>query len=102
MILLGKDLLAIGSIRQKPYIRYRGLRYNIPLDARTPIMMTLVMQHRKTLKPCGNGISGNSIWSLHPYPSWIRVPDYPEVALENEYSPCNLDIVITRQKDYQR
>ena len=43
-----------------------------------------------------------TICSLHPYPSWIRVPDYPEVALENEYSPCNLDIVITRQKDYQR
>ena len=116
MILLGKDLFAIGSIDQKPYIRHRGLRYNIPLDAGTPSYDDTGDAAQKNIETMWewdfwkqyldhmalNRYNLLTIWSLHPYPSWIRVPDYPEVALENEYSPCNLDIVITRQEDYQR
>src|ERR1039457_927720 len=32
----GKDLLKTGTIDGKPYIPCRGIKFNIPLDARTP------------------------------------------------------------------
>jgi hypothetical protein len=32
----GKDLLKTGTIDGKPYIPYRGIKFNIPLEARTP------------------------------------------------------------------
>ena len=97
MILLGKDLQSIGSIVQKPYIRHRGLRYNIPLDARTPSYDDTGDAAQKNIETMWewdfwkqyldhmalNRYNLLTIWSLHPYPSWIRVPEYPEVALAN-------------------
>ncbi len=97
MILLGKDLQAIGSIQQQPYIRHRGLRFNIPLDARTPSYDDTGDAAQKNIATIWewdfwkqyldqmalNRYNLLTLWSLHPYPSWIMVPEYPEVALDN-------------------
>ncbi len=97
MILLGKDLDHIGSLEQKPYIKHRGLRFNIPLDARTPSYDDTGDAAQKNIKTMWewdfwkqyldqmamNRYNLLTLWSLHPYPSWVRVPEYPEVALND-------------------
>jgi hypothetical protein len=81
----------------KPYIKKRGLKMNIPLDARTP-----------SYADCGDAAQNNievvwdmdfwtayldalardryntvTLWSPHPFPSLVRVPEYPDVALDD-------------------
>lgn len=79
----------------KPHIAQRGIKFNIPLDARSPSysddsdsaqanianmwetdfwtgMFDNMARHRYNLL---------SLWSLHPFPSLVRVPEYPNVAL---------------------
>ncbi len=80
-----------------PYIGKRGLKMNIPLDARTP-----------AFADCGDAAQNNiavvwdinfwkqqldamardryntiTLWGAHPFPSMVKVPEYPDVALED-------------------
>lgn len=80
---------------QEPFIKNRGIKLNIPLDARTP-----------SYTDCGDSAQQNianmwemdfwqgyldrmalnkynvlSLWSLSPFPSLVRTPGYEEVAL---------------------
>jgi hypothetical protein len=78
-----------------PAIVSRGIKFNIPLDARTPSysddstsaqanvaemwsmdfwtsLLDDMARHRYNLL---------SLWSLSPFPSLVRVPEYPKVAL---------------------
>ena len=82
---------------QTPHIAQRGIKFNIPLDLRTP-----------SYTDCSDGAQANipemwkrefwtryfdemarhrynviSLWSLHPFPSLVKVPEFPEVALED-------------------
>jgi hypothetical protein len=92
------ELYGLDGIRptvQNPYMAIRGTKFNIPLDARTPSYtdMSDVAQrnipemwslefwkayldqlalHRYNLV---------SLWNLHPFPSMVRVPEYPDIAL---------------------
>ena len=93
----GKKLTKIGKITGKPYIPYRGIKFNIPLDARTPSyddtgdaaqnnILTMwdfdfwqnyldnLARYRYNLL---------TLWSLHPYPSWVKVPGFEEIALDD-------------------
>lgn len=91
---------ALEKLREadhSPYIPKRGIKFNIPLDLRTP-----------SYSDCGDSFQANipevwsqefwrtyfdelarhrfnviSLWSLHPFPSIVKVPEYPEVALED-------------------
>ncbi len=86
---------AAGDRRVTPDIASRGIKFNIPLDARTPSysddstsaqaniadmwsmdfwtrMLDQMARHRYNLL---------SLWSLSPFPSLVHVPDYPNVAL---------------------
>ena len=81
----------------RPYIGKRGLKINVPLDARTP-----------AYADCGDAAQQNmeviwdidfwkehldamarhryntiTMWNAHPFPSMVKVPDYPEVALDD-------------------
>ncbi len=81
----------------KPRVIYRGIKFNIPLDVRTPSysdnshaaqmnipemwsfdfwrsFLDSMARHRYNVL---------SLWNLHPFPSLVRVPEYPEVALED-------------------
>jgi hypothetical protein len=78
-----------------PHIARRGIKFNIPLDLRTPsytdcsdaaqanipemwerefwtAFLDAMARHRYNVL---------SLWSLHPFPSLVKVPEFPEVAL---------------------
>ena len=78
-----------------PYIAQRGIKFNIPLDLRTP-----------SYSDCSDAFQANipemwsmdfwrafldamathrfnvlTLWNLHPFPSIVKVPEFPDVAL---------------------
>ena len=80
-----------------PHIQNRGIKFNLPLDLRTP-----------SYSDCSDAAQANipemwdkafwtefldsmarhrynvlSLWSLHPFPSLVKVPEFPEVALND-------------------
>ncbi|WP_422080373.1 hypothetical protein [Ulvibacterium sp.] len=81
----------------KPYLKKRGLKFNIPLDARTPsyddtgdaaqnnilemwkwefweeFLDNMALHRYNTL----------TLWNPHPFPSMIKMDDFPDVALED-------------------
>jgi len=92
---LAKGVEGVTNRQTNPYLEKRGIKFNIPLDARTPSysddsdsaqaniahmwetnfwagMLDAMARHRYNLL---------SLWSLHPFPSLVRVPEYPDVAL---------------------
>lgn len=90
-------LEGVKDVDQNPYIPMRGTKFNIPLDVRTPSYTDLCDAGQ-------NNIAGMwsfefwkeyidnlaryrynfiSLWSLHPFPSLVKVPDYPDVALDD-------------------
>lgn len=97
MIMLGKDLNKLGPVEKSPYVRHRGLRYNIPLDGRTPSYDDTGDAAQKNIATVWeweywkqyldhmalNRYNLLTLWSQHPYPSMVRVPEYPDVALED-------------------
>jgi hypothetical protein len=93
--LLGID--AIQNQLQNPYMKVRGTKFNVPLDVRTPT-------YTEPSDAAQNNIAGMwdfgfwkeyidnlaryryntiSLWNLHPFPSMVKVPEYPEVALDD-------------------
>jgi hypothetical protein len=86
---------SLRDSENKPHVARRGIKFNIPLDLRTP-----------SYTDCSDAAQANipemwerefwtryldamarhrynvlSLWSLHPFPSLVRVPEFPEVAL---------------------
>lgn len=78
-----------------PYIRRRGVKFNIPLDARTPsysdnadaathnvaAVWDIEFWKRFLDGMARSRLNVLSLWSLHPFPSMVKVPEYPNVAL---------------------
>ena len=81
----------------QPHIAKRGIKFNLPLDPRTPSytdssdaaqgnipemwerefwtsFLDTMARHRYNVL---------SLWSLHPFPSLVKVPEFPEVALND-------------------
>ena len=91
---------APGNIPDKtvrPFIARRGIKFNIPLDLRTP-----------SYSDCSDAFQANipemwsmdfwrafldamarhrynvlTLWNLHPFPSVVKVPEFPDVALSD-------------------
>jgi hypothetical protein len=100
-----------------PYIARRGIKFNIPLDARTPSysdagdaaqqnipeMWSLDFWHEFLDEMARQRFNVLSLWNLHPFPSLVKVPDYPDVALadvmrttekfDGTFSPSGTDMV---------
>jgi hypothetical protein len=82
---------------QSPYMALRGVKFNLPLDARTPTysdpgesaqLNMPVMWDLEFWKAYIDDLARDrynfvSLWSLHPFPSLVRVPEYPLVALDD-------------------
>ena len=93
----GKNLAKTENTSGKPYMPYRGIKFNIPLDARTPSYddkgdvfqkNILTMWDFDFWKNYIDNLARYrynllTLWSLHPYPSWVRVPGYEDVALDD-------------------
>ncbi len=82
---------------QNPYMELRGTKFNIPLDARTPSYSDFSDAGQNNIAEMWNfefwkeyidnlaryRYNYISLWSLHPFPSMVKVPDYPDVALDD-------------------
>jgi hypothetical protein len=88
-------LAGLRDSDHSPRIDQRGIKFNIPLDARTPsysdnsdaaqanipemwsfdfwrALLDEMARHRYNVL---------SLWNLHPFPSLVKVPEFPDVAL---------------------
>lgn len=86
---------AVAEVEQKPYLRRRGIKFNWPLDARTPsytdpgtagalgVATVWDMEFWKTQldEMARSRMNCLSLWNLHPFPSIVKVAEYPTVAL---------------------
>jgi hypothetical protein len=93
--LYGMD--GIKETAQNPYMTARGVKFNVPLDVRTPTYTDpseacqqniLEMWSMDFWTEYIDNIARDrynmiSLWSLHPFPSMLKVPDYPDVALND-------------------
>ncbi len=90
-------LEGITDADHNPYMAMRGTKFNIPLDARSPSYTDLSDAGQKNIAEmwsfdfwreyidnlARHRYNFISLWSLHPFPSMVKVPDYPDVALED-------------------
>lgn len=82
---------------QNPYMEMRGTKFNIPLDVRTPSYSDPSDAGQKNIPEMWNfdfwkeyidnlaryRYNYISLWNLHPFPSMVKVPEYPDVALDD-------------------
>ncbi len=82
---------------QNPYMAMRGTKFNLPLDARTPTysdpgesaqVNLPVMWDFEFWKEYIDDLARDrynfvSLWNLHPFPSLVKVPEYPDIALDD-------------------
>ena len=91
--LFGVD--GVKETTQNPYMERRGTKFNIPLDVRTPSYTDPCDAAQKNISEMWNfdfwkeyidnlaryRYNYISLWSLHPFPSMVKVPGYEDVAL---------------------
>ncbi|HZG25460.1 MAG TPA: hypothetical protein VEZ17_12805, partial [Chitinophagaceae bacterium] len=94
------ETAGLDSVRTKTqdaYMKMRGVKFNIPLDVRTPSYTDMSDVAQKNIAEMWNfdfwkeyidslarfRYNFVSLWNLHPFPSLVRVPDYPDIALDD-------------------
>lgn len=97
------EAVRLGTLDQltdtakSPHVERRGIKFNAPLDLRTPSysdnataaqaniaeMWSLDFWHEFLDSMARNRYNVLSLWNLHPFPSLVRVPEYPDVALRD-------------------
>lgn len=87
----------IKATAGKPYLAKRGFKFNIPLDARTPSYDDSGDAAQKNILEMWNfafwqefldeltihRYNTLTLWNPHPFPSMIKMEDYPDVALDD-------------------
>jgi len=87
----------VKEIQQNPYMEKRGTKFNIPLDVRTPSYTDVSDVAQKNISEMWNfdfwkeyidnlaryRYNYISLWSLHPFPSLVKVKGYEDVALND-------------------
>lgn len=87
----------LGDSDHDPYIERRGIKFNIPLDARTPsysdnsdaaqnnipVMWDFDFWREFLDEMARCRFNVLTLWNLHPFPSLVKVPEYPDVALND-------------------
>lgn len=87
----------IKEVNCQPHIKKRGLKMNIPLDARTPayadggdaaqnnieVVWDIDFWKKHLDAMARDRYNTITLWSAHPFPSMVKVPEYPDVALED-------------------
>ncbi|MFO7613116.1 MAG: alpha-glucuronidase family glycosyl hydrolase [Bacteroidales bacterium] len=88
---------AIQNQLQNPYMKVRGTKFNIPLDVRTPTYTEPSDAAQNNIAEMWNfefwkeyidnlaryRYNTISLWNMHPFPSMVKVPEYPEIALDD-------------------
>ena len=97
MVTLGGDLLGVPEKARKPYIFRRGLKFNIPLDARSPSYDDTGTAAQKNIPVmwdfdfwqefldtlARNRYNVLTLWTKHPYPGWMKLQKYPEIGYDD-------------------
>ena len=107
----------VRDTARKPYMPLRGTKFNIPLDLRTPSYTDMGDSAQANIATvwdfdfwrayldqlARDRYNMVSLWSLHPFPSMVKVPAYPDIALadvwrskvkfDEDYSTRTIDIV---------
>jgi hypothetical protein len=92
-----KGVTALQTQLQNPYMSVRGSKFNIPLDMRSPTYTEPSDAAQKNMaemwdfefwKEYIDNLARYrynlvSLWNMHPFPSMVKVPEYPNVALED-------------------
>jgi hypothetical protein len=92
-----RGIARISAGASNPYLAMRGTKFNIPLDVRTPSYTDVCDAAQINLPEMWSlrfwqeyidtlaryRYNFVSLWNLHPFPSLVQVPEYPEVALED-------------------
>ena len=87
----------ISPTEQSPYMQMRGTKFNIPLDVRTPSYSDMSDAAQENIAEMWNWnfwteyldtlarhrYNYVSLWSLHPFPSLVKVPGYDDIALDD-------------------
>lgn len=90
-------LAKVLDTKQNPYMKVRGTKFNIPLDVRTPSYTDVCDAAQQNISNmwdmkfwtdyidqlAKNRYNLISLWNLHPFPSMVKVPEYPDVALND-------------------
>ena len=91
---------SIGQLMESdnaPYLTNRGIKYNLPLDLRTPTYSDPGDAHQQNIpdtwdlafwqnyfdEMAVHRYNVMTWWSLQPFPSMVKVPEFPEVALND-------------------
>jgi hypothetical protein len=92
--------LPLANVQRKPFVAKRGIKFNIPLDVRSPSYDDSGDAAQKNIanmwdfegfwKPYIDGLARYryntlSLWTCHPYPQMVKLEDYPDVALQDVY-----------------
>ena len=91
------NMNALSDSDNKPYLGRRGIKFNIPLDLRTPSYTDPSDAAQQNIPNVWeksfwetyldemvlNRYNVLSLWSLHPFPSMVKIPEFPEVALND-------------------
>ena len=82
---------------RNPYMPMRGTKFNLPLDLRTPSYSDMSDSAQANIatiwdfgfwrayldKLARDRYNYVSVWNLHPFPSMVKVPEFPDVALSD-------------------
>jgi hypothetical protein len=85
----------VSDTARNPYTRLRGTKFNIPLDLRTPSYSDMGDPAQANIATvwdfnfwrdyldqlARDRYNFVSLWNLHPFPSMVKVPEFPDVAL---------------------
>ncbi len=94
---MNASLDAVQPKTERAYLQKRGIKFNIPLDARTPSYDDTGDAAQKNIAQMWewdfwkqfidqmalNRYNVLSLWNPHPFPSMLKLDLYPDVALDN-------------------
>ena len=106
-------LNGIIETSQSPFIKKRGIKFNIPLDARLPSyddtgdaaqqniaeMWDEEFWHEYLDQLARDRYNVLTLWTKHPFPALIKLKDYPDVAMNDVYI-FNQPITPETEKDW--
>jgi hypothetical protein len=92
-----QTLNSLADADNKPYLERRGIKFNIPLDLRTPsytdpsdaAQQNIPHMWEKSFwatyldEMAKYRYNVLTLWSLHPFPSMVKIPEFPDVALDD-------------------
>ncbi len=92
-----KTINSISDSDNKPYLDRRGIKWNMPLDLRTPnyadngdhyqenipVIWEMDFWHQLIDEMVRNRLNLITIHSINPFPSIVKIPEFPEIALND-------------------